>query len=81
MRDEREFAIDLLFNLGHQVWIVLHAIAADNSFFYALAQEAIHRFAFWYGIARKFVSQIVELKGEPLRQAQGICNRLRDIAE
>ena len=49
--------------LASKFRLVFDAIAPDDSFFHALAQEAIHRFAIGHRVAGKFIAKIVELKG------------------
>ncbi len=76
--DQRQFALDLAVGAAFQ-FRLCPAVPALEAFPRALAKKRNHGLAFRHGIARKFVSQIVQRKFEPRGKLGRVRNCFRKI--
>jgi hypothetical protein len=73
--------IDLLTRAGEEGGIVFGAVAAEDAFVGAFAEEGVHGFAVGDGVVGEFVAEVVELEVEALGDFVGVGEGVGDVAE
>ena len=81
LRNQLELMLHLLLRALHQPAIPLRPVPPYNSLLHPLPQKALHRLTRRHRIPRKLISQIAQLKPQPLRHLPRPLHRSRHIAK
>ena len=79
--DEGELVVDLFAGAGEEGGIVFGAVAAEDAFVGAFAEEGVHGFGVGDGVVGEFVAEVGELEGEALGDCDGVGDGVGDVAE